>query len=70
MAKFVITAKDGELVNLDNIEAVFIKKDPAVWYEDPANTGSVIARGTSTYVLYTGLLSECNEYLDDLEANE
>ena len=70
MAKFVSTEKDGELVNLDSIEAVFIKKDPTVWYEDPANTGSVIARGSSTYVLFKGTLNECDEYLDELEEGE
>jgi hypothetical protein len=80
MNDFISTVNKDELVNLDAIEAIFIKNPPSV---NPAHLGKtkdeinknitriaksfkVIARGTSTYTLFEGTLEECKNYIDTI----
>jgi hypothetical protein len=80
MSDFVNTVRPNELVNLAAIEAIFIKNPPAVDMnklgrtkeEIDANvariakTFKVVARGSSTYVLFEGTLEQCRDYVEEL----
>jgi len=80
MSEFINTVKPNELVNLDAVEAVFIKNPPTVDMsklgrtkdEIDANVARiaklfrVVARGTSTYILFEGTLEQCKDYLDTI----
>lgn len=80
MTDFITTHNSNELVNLDSIEAVFIKNPPSVDFKKMgrdknsidaevarlAKTFKVIARGTGTYILFEGTLDDCKKYIDEL----
>lgn len=80
MSEFVDTVNRNEIVNLDAIEAIFIKNPPSI---NPARLGNnkqeidkevarlaktfkVIGRGTSTYTLFEGSLEECKTYMESI----
>lgn len=85
MVDFIKALRTDELVNLDAIEAIFIKNPPTVDMSKLGNTKEeidrsvaklarkfkVIARGYSgTYILFEGTLEQCKDYVDTLFKDE